>query len=208
MAYRFANVPDKMDINFDFWENNYWMKFIEPYKELYETDTSKNKTHSSMCMLCIWLEADPSYQNKIGKLQKEEKRSAILAYYPKFDFKDDLINRCIVAYDEHCLSDAARTLKRTLNNIARFQEALEKKMDTEDLTWDELVEVAPKKWVNRKGTAGQILDISKKLTATWKEYEPIKRIFEEEQHAMELYGGNKPTIVEEGGLILLPDDED
>ena len=136
MAYRFANVPDKMNINFDFWENNYWMKFIEPYKELYETDTSKNKTHSSKCMLCIWLEADPSYQNKIGKLQKEEKRSAILAYYPEFDFKDNLINRCIVAYDEHCLSDAARTLKRTLNNIARFQEALEKKMDPKDRDWE------------------------------------------------------------------------
>lgn len=206
MAYRFVNIPEKFNIDVDFWDLNFWLKFIKPFDEVYALDNGGD--HSSKIMLCIWLEADPSYQNKIGKLQKEEKRSAILAYYPKFDFKDDLINRCIVAYDEHCLSDAARTLKRTLNNIARFQEALEKKMDTEDLTWDELVEVAPKKWVNRKGTAGQILDISKKLTTTWKEYEPIKRIFEEEQHAMELYGGNKPTIVEEGGLILLPDDED
>jgi len=206
MAYRFVNIPEKFDIDIDFWDSNFWLKFIKPFDELYALDNGGK--HSSKLAWCLWLECDPSYQNKIGKLQKEEKRSAILTYYPKFDYNDELLTRCMVAYDEHCLSDAARTLKRTLNNIARFQEALEKKMDSEELTWDVLVEVAPKKWVNQKGTAGQILDISKKLTQTWKEYEPVKRIFEEEQHSMQLYGGNKPTLVEEGGLIMLPDEDD
>lgn len=207
MAYKFISIPEKIRMDFDFWESNYWVRFIEPFKELYDKDESLNKSASSKTMICLWLYCDPSYQNKIGKLQEDEKKSAIKSYCIDFDFKDDLINRCIVAYDEHCLSDAARILKRTLNNLARYQEAFEKQMDGTELTFDELVEVGKNKWINKKGTASQLLDVSSKLTKTWKEYEPIKRIFEEEQHSMQLYGGNKPTIVEEGGLILLNDDD-
>jgi hypothetical protein len=203
--YRFVQTPERFDIESNFWNYNYWLKFIKPFDDVFNMDDGK--IMSSKFMWAVWLYADPSYQNKIGKLQEDEKKSAISTYNPDFDFKDDLVNKCIVAYDEHCLSDAARILKRTLNNLSRYQEAFEKQMDGTELTFDELVEVGKNKWINKKGTASQLLDVSAKLTKTWKDYEPIKRVFEEEQHSMQLYGGNKPTIVEEGGLIMLPDEE-
>ena len=205
--YKFVKL-DKFDIRKNFWEDNIQLQFIQPYSQLYEEDTSPNKETSSKIMWCVYLYCDPSYSNKIGKLPEEEKKSAILSYYPEFDFKDKLINECIIKYDETCLSDAARKFKRTLSTIEKFQVILDNKLDTEELTFDEMIQVGPNRWAQKKGTAGQILDIKKKLSQVWKEYETIKRLFEEEQGSIQLYGGGKPTIIEEGGLILINDEDE
>ena len=207
MAYKFIKVDDKFDIRKNFWEDNYQIRFVKGFKELYDRDTSTNKTESSNWAWSIWLYCDPSFTNKIGKLREEENKSAILAYCPTFDFKDNIVVECISNYDEFCLSEAAQAFKRTVRNLEKFQVLLESKLDEEGLTFDEMIQVGPNRWANKKGTAGQILDIKKKLSQLWMEYEKVKRLFEEEQGSIQLYGGGKPTIIEEGGLTLIPDDE-
>lgn len=208
MAYKFIKIPnEKFDINVNFWIENFWIKYISPFRELYDRDTSPNKKTSSDWAFCCWLYCDPSFSNKIGKLKEDEKKSAILSYCPTFDFEDEVIQQCLLRYDELCLSEAAQAFKRTVRNLEKFQLLLESKLDEEGLTFDEMIQVGPNRWANKKGTAGQILDIKKKLSQLWIEYEKVKRLFEEEQGSMQLYGGGKPTIIEEGGLTMLADDE-
>lgn len=206
MAYKFISVGEKFDIEENFWERNGQIRFIEPFKKLYDRDTTENKKASSKEMFCIYLYCDPSYTNKIGKLPEVEKKSAILSYYEEFDFEDPVIQQCITEYDTKCLSEAAQKFKRTLNSIELYQRLVDKKID-EGLTLDTLVQVGPNRWVNSKGTANQIVDLKKKVTQVWFEYEKISKLFEEEQGNIVLYGGGKPTVMEEGGLVLL-DDED
>ena len=207
MAYKFIKVDDKFDIRKNFWTDNFQIKYISPFKELYDRDTSPDKLQSSNWAWCCWLYCDPSFSNKIGKLREEEKKSAILSYCPDFDFEDEVVSKCLQVYDELCLSEAAQAFKRTVRNLEKFQLLLESKLDEEGLTFDEMIQVGPNRWANKKGTAGQILDIKKKLSQLWIEYEKVKRLFEEEQGSIQLYGGGKPTIIEEGGLTLIPDDE-
>jgi len=206
MAYRFVKIDDRFDIRKNFWEDNYQFRYILPYKGLYDRDNSKDKQVSSTEAWCIWLYSDPSFQNKIGKLKESDKKSAILTYCPTFDFKDDLINECIISYDDQCLSEAAKSFKRTLASIDKFQDLLEKKLEEEDLSLDEFIQVGPNRWVNKKGNAVQILDLKKKLSQIWKDYENVKRLFEEEQGNIQLYGGGTPTVMEEGGLQLIEDE--
>lgn len=205
--YKFIKVDDKFDIRKNFWTDNFQIKYISPFKELYDRDTSPDKLQSSNWAWCCWLYCDPSFSNKIGKLREEEKKSAILSYCPDFDFEDKVVSKCLQVYDELCLSEAAQAFKRTVRNLEKFQVLLESKLDEEGLTFDEMIQVGPNRWVNKKGTAGQILDIKKKLSQLWIEYEKVKRLFEEEQGSIQLYGGGKPTIIEEGGLVPIPDDE-
>ncbi len=207
MAYKFIKVDDKFDIRKNFWTDNYQIKFIEGFKQLYDNDTSVDKWDSSSICWALWLYCDPSFSNKIGKLKEDEKKSAILSYCPNFNFEDPIIQQCIQRYDELCLSEAAQAFKRTVRNLEKFQLLLESKLDEEGLTFDEMIQVGPNRWANKKGTAGQILDIKKKLSQLWIEYEKVKRLFEEEQGSIQLYGGGKPTIIEEGGLTMIPDDE-
>lgn len=205
--YRWIRLPDKFSIDVNFWDENFWIKYISPFKELYDRDTSEGHIVSSKEALCCWLYCDPSFSNKIGKLKEDEKKSAILSYCPNFDFEDPLIQQCILRYDELCLSEAAQAFKRTVRNLEKFQLMLEEKLDEDGLTLDEMIQVGPNRWANKKGTAGQLLDIKKKLSQLWMEYEKVKRLFEEEQGSIILYGGGKPTIIEEGGLTMLADDE-
>lgn len=205
--YKFVKLDDKFDIRKNFWTDNFQCCYISPFKELYERDVSPDKVASSRLCWSVWLYCDPSFSNKIGKLREEEKKSAILSYCPEFNFNDELIIQCLLKYDDLCLSEAARTFKRTLRNLEKFQSLLEEKLDEEGLTFDEFVPIGNNRFANKKGTAAQILDIKKKLSQLWSEYEKVKRLFEEEQGTMQLYGGGKPTIIEEGGLTMIPDEE-
>ena len=63
--YRFINIPQKFDIDVDFWEYNPQVKYIEPYKTMYEQDDTADKSVSSKHLWCICLYLELSYANKI-----------------------------------------------------------------------------------------------------------------------------------------------
>lgn len=205
MTYRFLYIPDKY-YHANVWEENPWLRHIEPFKTLYERDDSVNKEVSNKEVICIWLYCDPSYQNKIGRLKKDQKKDAIKAFYSDFNFNDELISKCIAAYPECCLSDAARTLIRALKAIERLQDVIDKELERGDLTLDDLVPIGNNRYLKKEGTMKQLLDLKSKLAKTWKEFLPIQKQFEEEQSAEgKMYGGGQRTLMDEGGLILLDD---
>lgn len=206
--YKFFHIRTPVDLNYNIWIENQQLKYIEPFKSLYEQDESVDKKFSSDIMYCIWLYLDPSYQNKIGKLPEEEKRSAILSYCPEFDFNDELINKCIIAYPEKCLSEAAFRFKKSLKSIEILQDAIDERLATEGVTFNETINIGNNRYIKREGTAKQIASIKKEMIVLWKEYEKIKKIFEEEQNELRLYGGGKQTLLESGGLIMIKDDDE
>jgi hypothetical protein len=206
--YKFFHVRTPVDLEYNIWKENQQLRYVEPFKSLYESDESADKKRSSDFMYCIWLYADPSYQNKIGKLSEDEKRSAILSYCPDFDFNDELINRCLIEYPEKCLSEAALKFKKSLKSIEILQDAIDKKLSVEGVTFNETINVGNNRYIKKEGTAKQITSIKKEMISLWKEYEKIKKMFEEEQNELRLYGGGKQTLLESGGLIMLKDEED
>lgn len=209
MTYKFVKVRPSsggFDITVNFWIENQQLRWMEPYKSLYDRDTSSTKEDSSKIMWCIWLYTDPSYDNKIYRLSEEDKRSSILSYYPNFNFEDELINKCLIEYPNNCLTEAAQKFKRSLNSIEKLQEAIDEKLAQEGLTFDELVPIGNNRFLKKDGTAKQILTLKKQMSLLWKEYEPLKRMFEEEQSTVRLYGGGKETLMEKGGLIVIEDE--
>lgn len=205
--YRFIYIPEKY-YQASVWKENTWLRMIEPFKGLYDRDLTEDKRKSNLDMIAIWLYCDPSYQNKIGKLKEEQKKQAILAFHPEFDFDDDLIVKCIVAYPDVILTDAARALVRSLRAIERLQDIIEEQLAKGDLTLDEMIPIGNNRWIKKEGTAKQLLDLKSKLAKTWKEFMPIQKAFEEEQVAEgRMYGGGQRTLLDEGGLQLLEDED-
>ena len=77
-----------------------------------------------------------------------------------------------------------------------------------DLTLDEMIPIGNNRWIKKEGTAKQLLDLKSKLAKTWKEFLPIQKAFEEEQIAEgKMYGGGQRTLLDEGGLHLLEDED-
>lgn len=179
-----------------------------PFKELYDRDASENKEVSSREMLCIYSYCDPSYDNKIYRLEESEKRSAIKSYHPDFDFNDEVINKCIMAYPEMCLSDAAKEFTKSLDQIRKFKDLIDDMITTKGLTLDEKV-VSPRGREEKvEGTAKQLLGLKKAMHLLWKEFFPLKTAFEEEMKDAKLFGGGRETALERGTLMILPDEDE
>jgi len=208
--YKFVKISGPFDIRKNFWEENYQIAHLDPFKKLYERDTSKGKERSSSEMWCIWLFLDSSIENKFYRQPEHQRKSAISSYYPNFDFKDSLINECLNAYTESCMSEAKRSYDREIRGLRKFTEMIEEMM-TGDLTLDTYVTVRNNRGTEQekliKGTAKQVLELKEKAVRLFGQYEKVKSIFLEEEAQNILYGGGELSLVEEGGLIELPDDE-
>lgn len=210
--YRFLVIKPKFDIDAPFWEDNPWIKYISPFKDLYDRDDSKDKSISSKEAYCIWLYCDPSYQNKIGKMEEKAKRDAIKAYYSDFDFEDEIINQCINVYSNICLTPAARAFKIEEESLLRRA----KFIDEAEYTFPEIAKdekgrtiYAGGRPVMIPGTAKEIDSMRKLSLDLFKKYSIIKKEFEEEQNAEgQMFGGGERTLMDEGGLIAIKDDDE
>jgi len=58
------------------------------------------------------------------------------------------------------------------------------------------------------GTAKDIDTMRKLSLDIYKKYDGVRRLFEEEQNEIRLYGGGKETIMEKGGMVLIPDEDE
>ena len=205
--YRFVKVQGQFDIRKNFWEENFQISLIYPFSSLYQRDTTTDKSVSSKQMWMCWLDQDPNYENKLYRLPLDQKKSAILAYYPEFDYKDTLIAECLMAYPEHCLSPAAKSFRSEEETLRKFAELIEKKIEQDELTFDSYIPLGNNRFQLVKGTANQIADLKKKNAALYPQYDKIRRMFEEEQSELRLHGGGKETLMEKNGLILLNDED-
>ena len=206
--YRFVKIKPPFNIETCFWHQNNQLKYIEPYKTLYDNDPKADEedSPSSKTMWCVWLYLDPNYENKIGKIRDEkEKRSAILAYYSEFDFNDPLVSAVLTAYPNDCLSDAAKSFKKEEEGLRKFADVLEDYLEKNDLTFDHTVQVTPHKTQIVKGTATQYADLKMKNSKLYTIYDKVRRMFEEEQSSIRIHGGGKETLIDRGGLIMIKD---
>lgn len=206
--YRFVKINHPVDIRENFWNLNYQLRFISPFKQLYDRDMSPDKDISSKEMICIYSYCDPNYDNKIYRLAEEEKRSAIKSYYSDFDFIDEVINQCILEYPEMCLSDAAKEFMKSLNQIRKFKDLIDEMITTKGLTLDEKV-ISPRGREEKvEGTAKQLLGLKKAMHLLWKDFFPLKSAFEEEMKNAKLFGGGRETAMERGTLQLISDEDE
>jgi hypothetical protein len=211
MSYKFIKLNFPIDIRDNFWDNNFQISLIDPFKKLYDRDTTNDKSLSSKEMYCIWLLEDPSYENKIYRLEDKMKRSAILSYYPEFDFHDEIIIECRLHYDEFCLTPAAKSFKIEEISLAKRAKFIDNAVYTlpEPLLDDKGRPV----YVGGRpamlpGTAKEIDGMRKLTLDLYKKYEMVKRMFEEEQKSNPvIWGGGVETMLDEGNLIDVNDDE-
>lgn len=197
MAYRLVNVGT-FNIKQNFWELNPQLIYINPFKKLYDRDKSKDKDTSSKEMWCIWLHEDPSYENKIYRQTTEVKLESIKFYYPDFNPEDELVMQCIEEYNTTCLTAAARAFK--LEELKLLERA-KLKVST-PYRFDEVVgfdktgraQILP-------GTVKDLEAMDKNTLNIYKQYEEVKRMFEEEQGDLRVHGGRKETLRERGELL-------
>lgn len=210
--YRFVKVNPPFDIRVNFWDENFQVSLMSPFRELYERDESEGKRESSMWMWCIWMYCDPGVDNKLYRQPEGPRRDAIRAYCPGFDFKDPVVMACIAAYPEACMTDAKRDYDREVRGLSKFTQMIEDKLNTEELTLDQYVTIRNNRGTEQerliKGTAKQLLELKEKAVKLFSQYEKVKGIFLQEEAQVILYGGGELGLVEEGGLIEMDDDDD
>lgn len=210
MAYKFVRIVPPFDIRKNFWENNFQISLIEPFKKAYDSDKSKDKWESSTFMWCLWLSEDPNYDNRIRRMAADQKRSAILTYNPKFDFNDAFTAECLLAYPEHCLTPAAKAFRVEENSLIRRAEFI----DNAEYTFPEILKdpkgnilYAAGRPLQTPGTAKDIDSMRKLTLDIYKKYDQVRKMFEEEQNELKLFGGGKETPLEKGVLMVINDEQ-
>ncbi len=200
----FVKVTPPFDIRVNFWDNNYQIALIEPFKKLYDRDKSKDKQVSSKELWAIWLHQDPSSDNKIGKLPQEHKLSSIHVYYPEFDPEDSLIKECLEAYDMYCLTPAAKAFKEEeASLIKRAKFMAEKEYTFDDVAKDAkgaIVYVAGKPLI-LKGTATELDKMRANTLKIYQQYSEVRKMFTDEESNVRIWGGGTEGLLDEGNLI-------
>lgn len=198
MSYKLVNIGT-FNINHNFWELNPQLIYMQPFRKLYERDKTKDKSLSSKEMWCIWLHEDPNYENKIYRQDSDVKLESIKYYYPDFDTKDEVIAECIKQYDTKLVTAAARAFKLEEQTLIQRAELC----NTTPYRFDEVVgydktgraQIIP-------GTVKDLEMMKKNTLSIYKQYEEVKRMFEEEQGDLRVHGGRKETLREKGQLII------
>jgi hypothetical protein len=206
--YRFINSANG-DYKINFWEINPQIAIIHPFRQLYERDTTKDKSVSSLEMWCIYMYCDPSYDNKIFRLPPDKKLDAITYVYPDFDKEDTSIAQCITEYDVHCLTSAARAFKEEELSLLKRAEFIKEA----PYTFDEIATNRSGEYMYTKqgspivikGTAKDLDAMRKNTLTIYKQYEEVKKMFEEEQGELRVHGGRRESIFEKGELIEVDD---
>lgn len=210
MSYQFIDLKQPVDINDNFWKQNSQLRYIEPFKDLYDRDSSKDKSVSSKECISIWFLKDPNYYNKVYRLPEDQKKSTVLYFFPEFDFEDEVIKKCLSVYDELILTPAAKAFKaeeESLIKRAKFLSETEYTMPTRALDEKGKPIYIAGKPVYEPGTAKD-LDTMRKYTETIiKQYEKAKKVFEEEQKQQSrIMGGGNETAFDRGHLKLIEDE--
>ena len=206
--YKFVNAANG-DYNLNFLELNPQLALIAPFRELHERDTTKDKSYSSMEMWCVFMYCDPTYDNKIYRLPRDKKLDAIKFYHKDFDKDEELIAKCITEYDIHCLTSAARAFKEEEVSLLKRAEFIQ----NAPYTFDEIATNRQGEYMYTrqgspiviKGTAKDLDAMRKNTLTIYKQYEEVKKMFEEEQGELRVHGGRKESIFEKGELLDLDD---
>lgn len=209
--YKFVNSSNG-DYSINFWTLNPQLTLINPFRKLYERDKTKDKSVSSLEMWCVYMYCDPSYDNKIFRLPPDKKLEAITYLYNDFNKEEDDIAECIAQYDIYCLTSAAKAFKEEEISLLKRAEFIK----AAPYTFDEIATSRNGEYMYTKqgspivikGTAKDLDAMRKNTLTIYKQYEEVKKMFEEEQGELRVHGGRKESIFEKGELLEVTDDTD
>lgn len=205
----FVSIVPPFDIRINFWDSNYQIGFMNPFKKLYVRDETKDKSISSKEMWCLWLMCDTSSENKMRRLNDSNKKEAILAYCPEFDFEDDVIKECIEKYDAFLLTPAAKAFKEEEESLikrAKFIKETEYTFDSVAKDAKGAIVYVAGKPLTIKGTAKDLDGMRANTLKLYQQYDEVRKMFIEEENNIRIWGGGTESLLDSAGLIEFEDD--
>ena len=184
--------------------NNSHLKYIEPYKSLYDRDKSKDKKKASNEFYAIFImsSADESI-NKWMKLS-EEKRKEIVSNHFKVDWEDKLIKDCIADYPTKCMGIAEKTLKAIQDKLLERDRFLKNCPYLEDVYMRD----DEGKMISRGNSFAKIEMTPDKIdkmisnsAALYKELFECQKLFAIEKDNISIRGQRRATDTEDGTLF-------
>lgn len=182
-------ILNSFDTDKNFWMLNPQLKVMGAFKNVYETDKSKNKTDSSTLMWAISFLLDSSEENKFRNLSYEDKKYYLAKDFLKNeDFNWETHKEVIEFYRKTLLTAAQRNL----------------------IEWEEIMDMRSKslkEWYKEALTYKSIetiAELDKLLSTTNKHYQDfakIKKEFDAEAEAITRGAGNKIKSLTETGEI-------
>jgi hypothetical protein len=173
------SVVKTFDENQNFWKVNPQFKVLGAFKDLYNSDKTKNKDKSSKIMWAIAFRLDPSESNIYRNLEDEDKKKYLHKDFikdPKFKWEDyeDIVD----LYKSMILTQAQKSL----------------------VLWNEILELRDKELKNwykealKTKDIGLITELDKIVSLTSKffaDFKKIKQDFDQDEETVSRGTGNK-----------------
>lgn len=187
----------------DPYSGNPHLKYIEPYKTLYNRDKSKDKKKACNEFYAVYIMSSPDEDtNKWIKLS-EEKRKEVVAAQFKIDWEDKIIKECINDYPSKCMSFAEVTLKAIRDKLDERDKFLKNSPYTTDIyARDKEGNYISKgnTFLVDKLSPDKIDSMIKTTAALYKELSEAEALFKIEKENLQIRGGRRPTDTETGEL--------
>jgi len=197
-------IQPPIDIQVNFWIANAPLLYVEAFKNLYE---EFGKERSSKIMWSIWMDKEKGTINSYRNMPQEQKLSAIKKYCVDYDPEDDLIRTATIMLLITFESPAKRAFRTVTEDIINRDYVMAKMTAYVKRTAEENPDLLGSK---------EILDIIRTLEQmrkntdqVFKKYKDVEAVFaEEEKVAARVKGGGQLNLIEKGGLLELPEDDD
>lgn len=178
----------------DFWTMNPWFRLIPQYKNLYDTDGGD--TESSMYGWCSIFYSDPDEEINPFYAMSPEHRSGMLkeTYFPDFDDLNPFFLECCEVYPT-LLTLAEQELVDKKEAIMRKRQFIKSTPITLDQT---VLDDMTGKMITKKGTATQLTQLEKSLSADMKDLAVLEELFAKQKAQGEVFGGRQETLGEKG----------
>lgn len=182
----------------NFWECNQQYKIANPFKQIYNSDKSRNKKESSLLMWFVALCYDMNSQ--YYKLDVDSKHSIIGADYcgseSYYEDNKDLLDDVIEFFCAMQDSPAERALRSWHKMILKRDRFL----DSTDYTLDWYEDLGNGKLITRKGTAAQLEMMHKATKSIYQDYQRILKDLAAEENDGEGRGGFTPSLSDSGEI--------
>lgn len=186
----------------NFWDANPQLKYIKPFSDLYNNDSSNNKEFSSKDMWCVFFMSDPDEENnKFFRIPYIERYEMLKETFNiTFDLDNELIKECMKQYPLLCLTSVQRALKDEKEVLMKRADFLK----SQDYTLDtyEMITGAGGRLmrVTLPGTAKQLDTMHKSTKAIMDNFAKIEADFLAEKVKSQLKGNRQESKSERGEI--------
>lgn len=165
------------------WNHNPTLIYLKPFSDLYNQDSSKDKTVSSNLLWCItWMCHPDEDRNKYYRIVEEERLQVCKDFEPSFDKNDPLIKDAMDKYPELCLSSIEQSYKLEKDQLIK----LTKFLNSTELTLD---------------NAETIIKLKAQMPKIYADFAKTDKEFEKHKSTQRIFGGRTQTTRERNGLI-------